>query len=425
MKQWAASFVYCLLCVGGILLSTAFLYQIFENWELLIVLRTALFTITGISLFLCVWFKQDQPFFLLFITIIAYLLIDYFSGHQHDSNYYTLVAYPLMCILYPINICILTQTRHHTFFLPTFIQKIVILAVEIVSIYFLTYFIPSLFGETVNICFQENISKIFNFSFGLLSDFQMAIPPISFLVFMGCFAYSIFKANSKFDYLHCAYLAVFFLTFLSFYFISVRGVPTSLFLAGIGCVLLALLQTSHTMAFLDELTNIPGRRALMSTLLQYDKQLYTLAMIDIDFFKRLNDSYGHEVGDQGLRMISARLVELSKTGHLYRYGGEEFVLLFLHRKLEEVLDEIEETREIISTSDFFLRPHKKSIIAGIEKYPYMASIKITLSIGVSEKRPGESPEDVMNIADQALYKAKQTGRNKTVYNKNGKFYELF
>ena len=55
----------------------------------------------------------------------------------------------------------------------------------------------------------------------------------------------------------------------------------------------------------------------------------------------------------------------------------------------------------------------------------MASIKITLSVGVSEKTDNETGEDVMNIADQALYKAKQTGRNKTVYNKNGKFYELF
>ena len=202
-------------------------------------------------------------------------------------------------------------------------------------------------------------------------------------------------------------------------------IPTILFLSATGCVLLALLQTSHTMAFLDELTNIPGRRALMNTLRQLENQNYTFAMIDIDFFKRLNDSYGHEVGDQGLRMISARLTQHVRSGHLFRYGGEEFVLLYPHKRLEEVLDEIEETRELISTSDFLLRPKKRIHLNTLEKYPYMASIKITLSVGVSEKTDNETGDDVMNIADQALYKAKQTGRNKTVYNKNGKFYELF
>ena len=424
MKQWASSLLYCLLCILGILLSSFLLSRILDEWTYRIVLKTALFTISAISLFLCLWFKQEKPFFLLFLTMFAYLLIDYFSTHQYDNNYYTLVAYPLMCILYPINLCLLTDVKTNDLFLKSFIRKTIILLIEFFCIYFLTYFLPSLLGDRLNLIFQMNVSKILNFSFGLFPS-KLIMPPISFLIFIGYFTICAWRFKKAMDYIHTAFLSVFILTFVSFYFISDSMIPTILFLSATGCVLLALLQTSHTMAFLDELTNIPGRRALMNTLRQLENQNYTFAMIDIDFFKRLNDSYGHEVGDQGLRMISARLTQHVRSGHLFRYGGEEFVLLYPHKRLEEVLDEIEETRELISTSDFLLRPKKRIHLNTIEKYPYMASIKITLSVGVSEKTDNETGDDVMNIADQALYKAKQTGRNKTVYNKNGKFYELF
>ena len=94
------------------------------------------------------------------------------------------------------------------------------------------------------------------------------------------------------------------------------------------------------MAFLDELTNIPARRAFLTTLHQYENQPSTLAMIDSDFFKRLNDSYGHDVGDQALRMISSKIVQECKSGTLYRYGGEEFILFFPLKGLNDVLDEI-------------------------------------------------------------------------------------
>ena len=160
----------------------------------------------------------------------------------------------------------------------------------------------------------------------------------------------------------------------------------------------------------------------MTELKQLENNDYTLAMIDIDFFKRLNDSYGHEVGDQALRTISATLSQHSVDGTLYRYGGEEFVLLFPNRQLDEVLDSLEGTRVLVSNSDFFLRPRKN---ANQNNQPYLASLHITLSVGVAQKMPHQTYDEVINVADQALYKAKQTGRNKTVYNKSGKFFELF
>ena len=90
---------------------------------------------------------------------------------------------------------------------------------------------------------------------------------------------------------------------------------------------------------------------------------------------------------------------------------------------DDILDEMESTRVLVSNSDFFLRP--KTSQKKQANQPYMASVHITVSCGVAQKQPLQTYDEVINLADQALYKAKQTGRNKTVYNKDGKFFELF
>ncbi|WP_419901870.1 diguanylate cyclase [Kiloniella sp.] len=88
-------------------------------------------------------------------------------------------------------------------------------------------------------------------------------------------------------------------------------------------LVLGLFQESHRMAFLDELTGIPGRRALLTDMKKLGRR-YSLAMVDIDFFKKFNDTHGHDVGDQVLRMVSSRLKQTGGGARAYRYGGEEF-----------------------------------------------------------------------------------------------------
>ena len=421
MKQKWASFLYCLICVLGIMLLAFVLSGTIHPQSYSIVLNTALFIIFGFGFFLSLWFRQDEPFFLLFMTLLAYLLTDYLETHLEMSTYYTLIGFPLMCILYPINLCIFTLLRKNDLFFPSFLKKIFLISIQAIVIFFFTYFVPQLMGETLNAQFQQKLSYILNYSFHL--GFSMPIPFVSLIVFTFCFAFSLYKSARNPDYLQTAFLFVFILTFFAFSFITSPLLAKCLFLSASGCILLALFQTSHQMAFLDELTSIPARRAFLTTLHQYENQPYTLAMIDIDFFKRLNDSYGHDVGDQALRMISSKIAEECKSGTLYRYGGEEFILFFPLKSLNNVLDEIEETREIISNTNFFLRSCKTGSVQNT--HPYLASIKITLSVGVCEKMDGMSSADVINTADEALYKAKQTGRNKTVYKKDNRFFELF
>ncbi len=201
-------------------------------------------------------------------------------------------------------------------------------------------------------------------------------------------------------------------------FLSLNGGnPTStVYLATGGLVLvISLIETSHRMAFSDELTGLPSRRALTDALMRLP-ELYTVAMIDIDHFKKLNDEHGHAAGDQVLRLIGSTLTRTEGGGRPFRYGGEEFAVLFTGKSTDEALPYLEDLRETIEASSFIVRGRNRPK-ARPEK-PVRSSgglrrVVITVSIGVAEPEvSGVDPEDVIRAADQALYQAKRAGRNR-------------
>jgi diguanylate cyclase (GGDEF)-like protein len=168
------------------------------------------------------------------------------------------------------------------------------------------------------------------------------------------------------------------------------------------------------MAYRDGLTELPGRRALNEALPRLSGQ-FTVAMIDVDHFKQFNDRWGHDAGDHVLRMVAARLAAVAGGGKAYRYGGEEFAVLFGGKTAEECLPHLEELRETIESSRFTLRrrfrPRKKPTAPKGRKT--REQVVITVSIGVAEKNSRQSsPDQVVNAADKALYRAKEAGRNR-------------
>jgi diguanylate cyclase (GGDEF)-like protein len=202
-------------------------------------------------------------------------------------------------------------------------------------------------------------------------------------------------------------------------FLGLNGGSPALtvYLATAGLVLVvSLIETSHRMAFSDELTGLPSRRALTDALMGLP-EFYTVAMIDIDHFKKLNDEHGHAAGDQVLRLIGSTLTRTEGGGRPFRYGGEEFALLFPNKSVEEALPYIEDLRETIEASTFIVRARNRP---KLKPKPARSSggrgrVAITVSIGVAEPEPGGSdPDDVIRAADQALYRAKRGGRNQVV-----------
>jgi diguanylate cyclase (GGDEF)-like protein len=191
----------------------------------------------------------------------------------------------------------------------------------------------------------------------------------------------------------------------------------TVYLATAGLVLVvSLIETSHRMAFSDELTGLPSRRALTDALMRLP-DLYTVAMIDIDHFKKLNDEHGHAAGDQVLRLIGSTLTRTEGGGRPFRYGGEEFALLFPGKSVDEALPYIEALRETIEASTFIVRARNRP---KLKPKPARSSggrgrVVITVSIGVAEPEAGGAePEEVIRAADQALYRAKRGGRNRVV-----------
>lgn len=178
----------------------------------------------------------------------------------------------------------------------------------------------------------------------------------------------------------------------------------------------AVAHEAYQMAFRDELTGLPGRRALNERLLRLGRQ-YVIAMTDVDHFKRFNDTHGHDVGDQVLRVVASHLRKVGGGGRAYRYGGEEFVVVFPGKTLESCLPHLEALRRdielyVLKLRDQEKRPKDDQVGRLSRKRQGGGSVSVTISIGVAERQLTQrATEEVLKAADKALYSAKSAGRN--------------
>jgi GGDEF domain-containing protein len=221
---------------------------------------------------------------------------------------------------------------------------------------------------------------------------------------------------------------------LALYFWGAWRLQTAYFAAAAFILAGAVVETSYALAYHDELTALPSRRALREALLRLEPP-YTIAMVDIDHFKRCNDTYGHDIGDQVLRLAASRLSRIHGGGQAYRFGGEEFAIVFPGKVTADVLDYLEKVRSEIEASMLRVRgqdrrseprgpdrrnqsPQRRGRKAGhaireLSQAPNSNEISVTISVGVAGSgAENSSPEDVIRAADKALYRAKGNGRNR-------------
>ena len=178
----------------------------------------------------------------------------------------------------------------------------------------------------------------------------------------------------------------------------------------------AIAHEAYQMAFRDELTGLPGRRALNERLQRLGRQ-YVIAMADVDHFKKFNDTHGHDVGDQVLRVVASQLRKVGGGGRAYRYGGEEFTLVFPGKSLAECLPHLEQVRRnvesyVVQLRDKGQRPQDDQLGRQGRGKPGAANVTVNISIGAAERQATQrTPEEVIKAADKALYAAKSAGRN--------------
>jgi diguanylate cyclase (GGDEF)-like protein len=126
-------------------------------------------------------------------------------------------------------------------------------------------------------------------------------------------------------------------------------------------------------------------------------------MCDVDHFKKFNDTYGHDAGDQVLKIVASTLLRVQGGGRAFRFGGEEFALIFKRRSAAEVQPYVDALREAVARTSFM--PHDRNQTGD-------GSVNITISIGIADHSDARAtPQMVLEGADSALYRAKESGRN--------------
>jgi diguanylate cyclase len=166
----------------------------------------------------------------------------------------------------------------------------------------------------------------------------------------------------------------------------------------------ASLEKIKDMAIHDDLTGFFNRRHLMELIVSENNRSertgcnFSLAIMDLDKFKNINDSFGHQTGDNVLVVFSSIVRNvLRKTDFCGRYGGEEFLILLTQTDLEDAKIFAERVRACVETSSF---PELRN------------QSKVTVSVGIAQHKAKESIEKTISRADAALYRAKKNGRNR-------------
>ncbi|CAN7621388.1 GGDEF domain-containing protein [Acidovorax sp. LjRoot129] len=166
------------------------------------------------------------------------------------------------------------------------------------------------------------------------------------------------------------------------------------------------LAVNRELATRDELTGLPNRRAMQDLMdLEHRRSLRSgrpmlLAELDIDHFKRVNDSHGHATGDRALQAFAGVVrASVRDTDVLARWGGEEFVLMLSDTQVEDARELLERVRTAVAAIEI---PHASGVL------------RLTVSAGLALHLPGDTVELTLERADQALYTAKSLGRNRVV-----------
>ncbi|WAC08585.1 MAG: GGDEF domain-containing protein [Thermodesulfobacteriota bacterium] len=310
-------------------------------------------------------------------------------------------AFGSMALLLPVNFVLLSIMRERGIFTFTGLWRASVILLQVSLVVLIAYYHP----EKVIVFFNYNLLSPRVLQCTPIPQSALIVIGLGLIFFLIRFRYK--QKPMEIGFFWALFTAVIALSQNKERFVTVYFATAGLILV------ISLIETAHAMAYQDELTSLPGRRALKEYLLKLVSE-YTIAMLDIDHFKKFNDTYGHNVGDQVLRMVASKLAAVSGGGKAFRYGGEEFTLVFSKKSLGETTPHLEDLRETVASSRFTIRGSKrpqkkpKTIIpvSGERK-----KLSVTVSIGVAVQKNNQKSAQVIKAADKALYRAKKSGRN--------------
>jgi len=369
----------------------------------------------GVGLLLAWRFHSSRVVAALVVLYLGHRAIEFFAHGHVPLSGSGLTALEAVSFLVPLNFVLLAIDQERGFGMAITAPRLALLFIESVFVAILCRPAPA----AASGLFHRAI-------FGHAWSAWTPIPQISLFVFFAVLAYLIGRVVSRPKPVENGFAWALLALFLSWNTGGV-GLPARAYVASAAVILVAsIIENSYAMAYRDELTGLPSRRAFNDATLQLAAP-YTVAGDDIDHFKSVNDTYGHETGDQVLSMVAGNLARVTGGGQAFRVGGEEFTILFPGKSAVDVLQHLEFLRQMIEDNPFRLRgvdrraaprgPDRRT--SGRKKNSrskakaYRGALRVTVSIGVAEPHGENMPvEEVLKLADQALYAAKRGGRNR-------------
>lgn len=342
----------------------------------------------------------------LLVIFMSYLPLTN-NGFGSDDVIFWRLLYPSLSIILPLNLLILTFLEERGLLNYRGFLRVSFILIQIAGLYWLV--------KSENTAVQSIIDDLLHYRLAPAQwDKGTLLPQPSLILFLFAALVLIVHLIVTRSAATAAFLGALIASALALHFAKDPYIRDIFAITSLAILTTMILQSAYGMAFVDELTSIPGRRALLMDM----KKLrggYVIAMADIDHFKKFNDTFGHDVGDQVLRMVANRLSRLGGGGKAYRYGGEEFTLLLPGMNNKAARKYLEEVRVAVEQSAFHLRSKERPKKKPKNKAAKLKSksVKVTISIGSAESTGKKAkPEEVMKSADEALYRAKEAGRNR-------------
>ncbi len=412
---------------------------------------------------LLAWRFQSSRLLFIFLTLLlAHRALEFFAGSRIGAAGPGRIALEAIAFFLPLNFIAFSIFREWGLVIPALVPRMGLL------------FLESVFVAVI--CRPGEVAAPSFLHPGFLGTFSWTrIPTLALLAFSVAAIVLAIRFLRHAKPTESGMLWTLAAAFLSLQAGGVGTIATA-YMATAGLILVSsIIENSYFLAYHDELTTLPARRAFNAALLGLEGS-YAVAVVDIDHFKKFNDTYGHETGDQVLRLVAAKLADVTGGGRAYRVGGEEFFILFPGKSVKEVLPHLQLLRSVIEASQFHVRggqerrssagaqprraadrakdtrtqdgadpntpkqdnaaqafatrerrsadrrsENRRALAAGgkvrtsrialaeIANQP----LSVTVSIGVAQPdAKTRAPEQVVQAADKALYRAKQAGRNR-------------
>jgi len=362
------------------------------------------YVIFAIGLALCWLFYNSREFNLFIILAVSFGVISQFFWIKGLAGFQKELLFDLLCILLPLNFLIFNYLKERGILNQYGIRRLLFVGLQIAAAFWLVK--TNQFGISTYVSMDLLLHPLQGKTI-IKQPGQLAI---CFSLLVLC-THWLLRPNQ----LRGAWILSLISVIVALHFVPNTQLATVYFMIAGLILVCAIIINSYNLAYKDELTQMPSRRALKQQLSSLGKT-YTLAMVDIDHFKKVNDNYGHDVGDEVLKMLAAHLLSVEGGGKAYRYGGEEFTIIFPGKDASTATVYLDALRNKIASKPFIIRnkkrPKEKSAKKST-KFDNSQKLNITVSIGVAENQAKyNSTQDIMKSADNALYKAKKNGRNR-------------